>query len=180
MLIPGFLISIITFPGVIVHEIAHQLFCRICRVAVLDVCYLRLGNPAGYVVHEHPKSSYQHILIGIGPFILNTIIGALIALPAAIPILNFGNKFGSGNLVDYFLIWVGISIAMHSFPSIGDAQSLWNVVKEKETPLLAKVFIAPIVLLIYIGAAGSVAWLDFFYGVAVATFIPNLIVHILA
>lgn len=54
MIIPGFLISILTFPGVIVHEIAHQLFCRICGVAVLDVCYFKAGNPAGYVVHEIP------------------------------------------------------------------------------------------------------------------------------
>lgn len=42
MIIPGFLISIATFPGVIVHEAAHQLFCRLTKVAVLDVCYFRL------------------------------------------------------------------------------------------------------------------------------------------
>ena len=180
MLIPGFIISIITFPGVIVHEIAHQLFCRICRVAVLDVCYLRVGNPSGYVVHEHPKSSYQQILIGIGPFFLNTILGALIALPAAIPILNFGDKLGANNIIDYFLIWLGVSVAMHSFPSTGDAQSLWNTVKDKETSLITKIFATPIVLLIYVGAVGSVVWLDFIYGVAVAAFIPNLIIHILA
>ncbi|WP_055669281.1 metalloprotease family protein [Desnuesiella massiliensis] len=180
MLIPGFIISIITFPGVIVHEIAHQLFCRICRVAVLDVCYFRFGNPAGYVVHEHPKSSYQHILIGIGPFFINTIVGALIALPAAVPILSFGHKLGGSNIIDYVLIWLGVSVAMHSFPSTGDAKSLWKTVKDKETPIIAKLFIAPIVLLIYIGALGSVVWLDLIYGVAVATFIPNLIINILA
>lgn len=178
--IPGFLISIITFPGVIVHELAHQLFCRICRVAVFDVCYFRFGNPAGYVVHEIPKSPYQNILIGIGPFFLNTILGALIALPAAVPVFNFGVKLGANSVADYLLIWVGVSIAMHSFPSTGDAKSLWNSVMKKETPLLAKIFAAPIVILIYIGAAGSIVWLDFFYGAAAATFIPNLIIHILA
>lgn len=67
--IPGFLITILTFPGVIVHELAHQIFCRICRVAVFDVCYFKFGNPAGYVVHEHPKNAYSQILIGIGPFL---------------------------------------------------------------------------------------------------------------
>lgn len=180
MIIPGFIISIITFPGVIVHELAHQLFCRICRVAVFDVCYFRFGNPAGYVVHEQPKSAYQNILIGIGPFLLNTIIGALIALPSAVPILNFDIKFGANNFIDYFLIWIGISIAMHSFPSIGDAKSIWKSIMKKETPLLLKIFTAPIVILIYIGAAGSVVWLDLFYGIAVATFIPNLIISMLA
>lgn len=71
MIIPGFLISILTFLGVIVHEIAHQLFCRICGVAVLDVCYFKAGNPAGYVVHEIPKKPSTNILIGVGPFFVN-------------------------------------------------------------------------------------------------------------
>ncbi|MEQ8155237.1 MAG: metalloprotease family protein [Clostridiaceae bacterium] len=180
MIIPGFLISIITFPGVIVHEIAHQLFCRICRVAVLDVCYFRFGNPSGYVVHEHPKSPYQQILIGIGPFFLNTVVGALIALPAAIPVLNFGDSLATASFIDYMLIWVGVSVIMHSFPSTGDAKSLWDAVKDKETPLIAKIFAVPVVLLIYIGAMGSVIWLDLIYGVAVAAFIPNLIIKMLA
>ena len=122
MFIPGFLISIITFPGVIVHEAAHQLFCRLARVAVLDVCYFRLGNPAGYVTHEIPRKPYQHILIGIGPFILNTLLGALISLPAAIPILKFKMDFSASTFLEFILIWLGVSIAMHSFPSTTDAK----------------------------------------------------------
>lgn len=51
--IPGELISILTFPGIIVHEFAHMLFCRIRKVAVFDACYFRVGNPAGFVIkHE--------------------------------------------------------------------------------------------------------------------------------
>lgn len=178
--IPGFLIAIVTFPGVIVHEIAHQFFCRICRVAVIDVCYFRTGNPCGYVQHEYPKSAYQSILIGIGPFFVNTILGALIAFPAAIPIINFEAKFSGNNLMDYVLIWLGVSIAMHSFPSTGDAKSMWHTIKSKETPILAKILGTPIVALIYIGAFGSFVWLDFFYGLAVAAFLPNLITRLLA
>ena len=123
MIIPGFLISIVTFPGVIVHEIAHQLFCRICGVAVLDVCYFRAGNPSGYVVHEVPKKPSTNILIGIGPFLVNSILGALIALPGAIPILILKGTADYG-LFEIFLIWLGVSIAMHAFPSTGDAQSM--------------------------------------------------------
>ncbi len=67
--IPGQLISIITFPGVIVHEYAHQLFCKITKTVVLDVCYFRVGNPAGYVVHENPRKLSSHLLIDIGPFL---------------------------------------------------------------------------------------------------------------
>jgi hypothetical protein len=174
--VPGFIIALATFPGVIVHELAHQFFCRLLRVAVLDVCYFRLGNPAGYVIHEHPKTPGQQILIGIGPFFLNTILGALIALPASIPVI----KFGSGSPLDYLLMWTGISIAMHCFPSVGDAQGIWEAVKKRETLIPVKVLGTPIVGLIYLCAAGSVIWLDLVYGIGVTTVIPSLIVRLLA
>ena len=178
--IPGGLISILTFPGVIVHEIAHQIFCRICRVSVFEVCYFRRGNPAGYVVHEEPKNSRDNVIIGIGPFLINTIVGALIAFPAAIPILKFGPNYSLSAIGNCFLIWIGVSIAMHSFPSTGNAKNIWQSIKSEETSLLTKIIGTPIVMLIYIGAAGSVIWLDLIYGVAVVMFIPNMIVRILA
>lgn len=181
LFIPSAFVALITFPGVIIHELSHQMFCRICRVAILDVCYFRTKNPYGYVVHETPRNTYQHILIGIGPFILNTLIGALIALPAVIPVMNFKTPLNNMELLaDYALIWLGVSIAMHSFPSTGDAKSIWQAIKSKETPLIAKIIGAPIVLLIYIGAAGSVIWLDLAYGIVVVTFLPNLIIKLLA
>lgn len=176
MFIPGFLISIITFPGVIVHEIAHQLFCRLAGVAVLDVCYFRFGNPAGFVIHEIPKKPQQSLLIGIGPFILNTIVGALISLPAAIPVY----KFETGSLLNYFLIWLGVSIAMHSFPSTGDAKSIWDAVKRPGIFLPVKIIAIPIVGLIYICALGSMFWLDLIYGGVVAMALPNLLIQIMA
>jgi len=118
--IPGILIAIATLPGVIVHEMTHQLFCRFSRVAVFDVCYFRAGNPAGYVVHEHPPNPYQTLVIGVAPFLLNSVLGAVIAFPAAIPVL----KFEAGSPLDYVLIWLGVSIAMHAFPSTGDAATM--------------------------------------------------------
>ncbi|MHB1001629.1 MAG: metalloprotease family protein [Armatimonadota bacterium] len=176
MFIPGWLISILTFPGVIVHEIAHQLFCRIYRVAVFDVCYFRFGNPAGYVIHEVPRSSFQHIMIGIGPFIINSVVGGLIAMFGVIPAL----QFESGGLFDYLMIWLGVSIAMHAFPSTGDAKSIWNALWSDKSSAATKLVGTPIVGLIYLGAAGSFFWLDLIYGVAVAYFIPNMIISIMA
>ncbi|BCN31818.1 metalloprotease family protein [Anaeromicropila herbilytica] len=172
----GYLVSIITFPGVIVHEAAHQLFCRINKVAVLKVCYFQFQNPFGYLIHEKPDKAYKNVLIGIGPFFVNTIIGAIIALPGAIPVI----EFETGNLLEYFLIWLGVSIAMHSFPSIGDAKNIWKSVWNKETGILLKIIATPIVGLIYLGAVGSILWLDLIYGIAVAMFVPNLLVMIFA
>ena len=176
MIIPGFLIALVTFPGVIVHEMAHQLFCRWCRVPVFDVCYFRVGNPAGYVIHENPRKPSQQIWIGVGPFLVNTIVGALVAFPAAIPML----KFDAGQAIDFLFIWLGISIAMHAFPSTGDAKSIWHGVASREVPLLAKIVAIPVVAFIYLGAIGSFFWLDLLYGAAVALALPNLISSLLA
>ena len=172
MFIPGFVLSAVTFPGVIVHELAHQLFCRLYKVPVFKVVYFQFGNPAGYVLHEAPASKWQSIMISIGPFFVNTILGALIALPAALPVFTFEN----GGWLDYVLIYLGVSIAMHAFPSTGDANVIWEVLKEKDTNLLVKIIGYPLVGLIYLGSLGSFFWLDLMYGMAIAIGLPKLII----
>ncbi len=175
MLIPGLIVSLVTFPGVIVHEIGHQFFCRLCRVAVLEVKYFRFGNPAGYVIHEEPKNVSQHIWIGVGPFIVNSVLGGLIAGPSAIAALNFE----AGTVIDYFLVWLGVSIAMHAFPSTGDAKSIWRAVWGRKSSVLVRLLATPLVGLIYLGAIGSFFWLDVAYGFAVAMSVPFLLVMLL-
>jgi len=176
MIVPGSVISAVTFPGVIVHEMGHQIFCRLSRVAVLDVCYFRFGNPAGYVVHETPSREGQQILIGLGPFFVNSLLGTLVAFPAAIPVL----QFDSGSPLDYALIWLGISIAMHSFPSSGDAKTIWKAVWGKGTSIWLRIVATPIVGIIYAGALGSVIWLDVAYGYFLAMALPSLLIGLFA
>jgi hypothetical protein len=175
-LIPGFLISLVTFPGIIVHELAHQLFCRMEGVAILKTCYFQLGNPAGYVVHEIPKYPHQSLLIGIGPFLVNTITGALIAFPAALPVI----KFDCGDGLDHCLIWLGVSIAMHAIPSRGDAESMYSAMSSGAVPVLLKIVTTPIILLINLAAIGRFFWLDLVYGVGVALALPTLLVNLFA
>lgn len=176
MLIPGQFIALLTFPGVIVHEAAHQIFCRFFRVAVLDVCYFRVGNPAGYVIHEHATVPSHQIWIGVGPFLVNTFVGALIAAPAAIPAM----QFSAGDTLDSLLAWLGVSIAMHAFPSTGDAESIWETLERVKTARLTKLIAVPVIGVIYLGALGSVIWLDLLYGVAVAMLLPNVVIWLFA
>lgn len=170
--IPGPLIALATFPGVIVHELAHQLFCRWFRIPVLNVCYFRVGNPAGFVIHEPATKSYQSVLISVGPFLVNTIIGALVSFPAAIPVI----RFGAGDFLDYFLIWLGVSIAMHAIPSTGDAKSMWQSVKDVSP--ITRLLVMPIVGVIYLATIGRFFWLDLFYGIGVAVGLPTLAVAV--
>ncbi|MCR8558043.1 DUF3267 domain-containing protein [Mucilaginibacter sp. BJC16-A38] len=176
MLIPGFLISLLTFPGVIVHELAHQLFCRWFKVPVFKVVYFQTGNPAGYVLHETVSNKWQTMLISVGPFFVNTIIGAFIAFPAALPVFTFDNA----TVADYLLVYLGVSIAMHAFPSTGDGKAIWQVLKDSETSLIVKIIGYPVIGLIYLGSLGSFFWLDVAYGVAIAVGLPKLFIAIFA
>lgn len=175
MFIPGIIISIATFPGVIVHELAHQLFCRWFKVPVFEVCYFRTENPIGYVIHGPAEKVYQSVFISVGPFIINTLLCFIIGFSAA---LQF--KFDSANILDYLLMYLAISIGTHAFPSTGDATSLWkSVVKSEETTWVSKAIVAPIVGFIYLGALGSFFWLDIIYGSAVALGLPYIIIKFL-
>lgn len=177
MIIPGILISILTFPGVAVHELAHQIFCWICRIPVYEVKYFQMKNPCGYVLHEPSSNPWKNLLTGLGPFFVNTFSGILITLPA------YANVFGYGSnpspfirLCSYLLYWLGVSILMHAFPSTGDAKSLiTNVLKNKEVNFLAKAVTAPFIGLIYLGALGSMFWLDLAYGISISMLLPQLI-----
>ena len=174
--LPGPIIAALTFPWVIIHEFAHQLFCRSFGVAIFDVCYFRFGNPSGYVIHEHPEKMSQQIWIGVGPLIVNSVLGGLIAAPTSVPVL----QFQVGSPLDFFLVWLGISIAMHAFPSTGDAKTLLNAVSAPGVSLAARMVAYPVVGMIFLGALGSVVWLDAVYGVGIAITLPTVLVILLA
>jgi len=72
------------------------------------------------------------------------------------------------------LIWIAVSIAMHSFPSTGDASSIWQAVWEKGAPVSARLVGTPLVALIFAEAIGSVFWLDLLYGIAVVIGLPKV------
>ena len=179
-MIPGFIITWITFPGVIVHELAHLLMCRLFGLDVYEVKYFQFttgfGTPSGYVVHQRADRAWKDILVSVGPFLVNTILGAVISAPGALAVF----RLRGGDVLDYFLLWLGVSIGMHAFPSTGDAKSIWSSITSPDTSIWTKLIGFPIVGLIYLGALGSMIWLDFFYGVAVANLIPLIVVTLLS
>ncbi|MCC6462525.1 MAG: DUF3267 domain-containing protein [Saprospiraceae bacterium] len=170
--IPGELIAILTFPGIIVHEFAHMLFCRLRKVVVFDACYFRVGNPAGYVVHENSSNFTTTFLISMGPFFVNTLLCLLICLPAYMPIKFFDLE----HPLSYFLIWLGVSIGMHAIPSNQDAENVYEQAKEKvkEWNVLALLSF-PVIGLIYLFNILRVVWADLIYGVAIGIGVPSLL-----
>ncbi len=172
MIIPGELVALVTFPGVIVHEAAHMLFCKLRGVAIFDVCFFRAGNPAGYVVHEEPRDFTSAFLIAVGPFIINSLLCVFFCFPAFVPVYVFDLT----DYLSYFLLWLGVSIGMHAFPSTQDASVLWREARKAAGsfhPLALLSF--PLVIIIYAANIGSVVWLDYLYGLAIGLLLPALL-----
>ena len=165
------LLSFLAFPGVAVHEFGHQLFCHLTGTRVREVCYLRIGFPAGYVVHDAPSSPWKHLLIASGPFFVNSAGGFLVGLAAlkagALPIL--------GGIAKFFLLWLGVSVALHAFPSLDDATALLEAVWVRPAGFLVRLVISVLGGLMVLGAFGAFVLLDLVYGVLVAWGVPRLL-----
>lgn len=158
MFIPGILISILTFPGIIVHEWAHKKFCDWLGVPISKIVYFQFGNPAGYVMHEEPKNYAQSFWISIGPFIINSLITIILAFVATL----FGFLDSNVGLV---LLWVAGSVGMHSFPSNHDMKNVWEAskieIKKGASPLHYLAFL--LVAIVWVANALSFFWFDLIY-----------------
>ncbi len=167
--IPGWLISIATFPGVIVHEAAHFLFCRKFKLAVFDVCFFRVGNPAGYVLHEPSDDFTKVFFVGMGPFFVNTALCLVFCSAAFLPVWELNTKDPLG----YFFYWLGLSIGMQAFPSTTDMKHIWKLApgEAKQGNALA-ILSFPVIAILYVLNLARFFWADLGYGLAVGILAP--------
>ena len=174
--IPGQIIAALTFPGVIVHEAAHMLFCRLRGVAIFDVCFFRFDNPAGYVIHEETDDFTSAFLISFGPFLINSTLCILICLPALAPLKLFGVE----DPLTYLLLWLGISIGAHAFPSTHDSQNVWRLAKvEAKKKNLLAIASFPLVVLFVAANVLSFFWFDFIYAGLIGLGLPAMVFDLL-
>jgi hypothetical protein len=169
IIIPGFLISLATFPGVVVHEAAHMLFCRLFDLAIFDVCFFRLGNPAGYVVHEPTRDFKTAFFVSMGPFFLNTLLCVVFCSAAFLPVW----ELEIADPLAYFFYWLGLSIGMHAFPSPHDLKIVWSLAGQaarQSNPLAIASY--PIVAVLMVLSYMRVIWADLGYGIAVGILGP--------
>lgn len=168
--IEGWIIALLTFPGVIVHEISHRFFCDLTKTPVYEVRYLRIGNPAGYVVHGPVQSLKSSLLISIGPLIVNTLLCALLTFPAMFPIFILDTE--KYNVVFMVLMWAGVSMGMHAFPSNEDMKNFVDQVKNAQEggllPILAKL----LARIFKIANALRIAWFDLIYAFCISLVLP--------
>ncbi len=159
------LLLILTFPGVIIHEMSHEFFCRRSGLTVRKVRYFRIGNPAGYVITDSPKKYEQALSITVGPFLINTIFSLAIFFFAFLVIIPAKYFFGLWAII---FLWLAFSIAIHSFPSPEDANVLWNFSKKNWKTALWIPISFPVVLLIKTANILRYIGFDFIYAIILA------------
>ena len=167
------ILSYLTFPGVIVHEFAHAWACRRMGVRVIKVCYLRFGNPSGYVLHGRPATALQHIVIATAPVFVSTIVSLVISGVAGV--FTASQAVDCRDVILALSLWVCFSVALHALPSGGDADALWSDVKNPKVSLAAKLLLVPVVSLIRLAGFGRHIWFDVIFA-AVVTAVPLLMV----
>ena len=170
--IPGQLIACLTFPGVIVHEFSHELFCYITGVEVYEVCYFQFDEESvGYVLYAPTKSFIKNCFICVAPIIVGTLLSVVV----------FGIAFVLFDIKSIFIypfLWLGGSIAFNSFPSIGDSKALYEVTKEQVSEGNYFALIGyPIVLWIWILHILSYGRFDIFYAAVLGCLTFGLIQH---
>jgi hypothetical protein len=111
----NFLINLLTFPGVMLHEWSHQFYCQLFRVPVLKVVYFRFGNPMGYVVHAEPRSLSAAFWISIGPLTINSLFCF---------VLSYATRYTELFNLKIFLLWLAFAFAFHALPSKQDATNM--------------------------------------------------------
>jgi hypothetical protein len=111
-------------PGVVLHELSHHILCLLSGVRVHKVVYFRLGNPAGFVVHEEPGLYRQIFAIVAGPFFLNS-AASVVSLNLALRAWAAADDL-PGFAFAALLTWLGISVGLQAIPSRTDAGNLFH------------------------------------------------------
>jgi hypothetical protein len=84
--------------------------------------------------------------------------------------------FGVNEPLSYVLLWLGVSIGMHAFPSTVDAKALWRAATSAAGRFnLFAVLSLPLVVAIYVANILSIVWFDYLYGVALGLGLPELV-----
>jgi hypothetical protein len=175
--IPGFLIAAVTFPGVIVHEAGHLFFCQRFKLMVYNVCFFRLGNPSGYVIHEKTENFTALFFVCMGPFFANTLLCIVFCTAAFLPVW----ELKVSDPLAYFFYWLGLSIGMHAFPSTADLSNMWELAPERaRTGNVLAILSLPLVAVLYILNFARIIWADLWYGIAVGILGPIAIFRALA
>jgi hypothetical protein len=156
-------LTLATFPGVIAHEAAHLIACRLTGTRVFEYRLFQLADPPGYVVHARAASASAGAWIALFPILLNTALAAGAGFSPGVALLT-GAGWTGGQAA---LAWLGFSAGLHAFPSKADASGLWAAAGAARWGWFKRLLVAPLIGLVHVLNWGARLWLDLAYAVLV-------------
>jgi len=111
--------TILLAPGIVSHEFAHVLACRLTGIEVTSGPVLNPLAEDAYIDHERVDGFPADLAIAIAPLPVNTVLG----------LVAFGLATNLSLLLAVPCYWLGGCFALTAFPSVGDTETLYETVK---------------------------------------------------
>ena len=146
----GNLVSCLTVPGTAVHELSHQMACKVVGYTVTEVKYVVVGNPnyAGYVQYQaNAPHVLKETLVALAPapgcmltfllclFVLNTVLEPILPANQSVGAAQEPWVFHAFGIFGWLpvagLLLLGMNAMMHAIPS---PQDLKNVFRKGVSP----------------------------------------------
>lgn len=111
-------IHLFGFPAVVVRTAIQFTIAHRSGLAIDEVVYFRIDDPAGYTVYEAPPKLGTAIAITYLPMLALAILSVLCLAPALTPraVLHLPITW-----VTWVQLWLGVAFASHMFPSYEEA-----------------------------------------------------------
>ncbi|TMD81643.1 MAG: hypothetical protein E6I74_11905 [Chloroflexi bacterium] len=111
-------IHLFGFPAVVVRTAIQYSIAHRAGLAIDEVKYFRVDDPAGYTVYEAPSRLSTAIAITYLPTLVLMMLGVLCLAPGLTPrvVLHLPVTW-----VTWVQIWLGLAFAAHAFPSYEEA-----------------------------------------------------------
>ncbi|MGE0009671.1 MAG: hypothetical protein AB7F19_03945 [Candidatus Babeliales bacterium] len=171
--IPGEFIALLTFPGIIMHEISHRFMCDVFNIPVYEVNYFKIfSKTAGHVLHGRIVNVKHNVLVALAPLFFNSIICILFTFPLTSVFWCRLHPYSALTPLYIFLWWIGISAGAQAFPSNQDVNNV--ITAAEDNSHFGLKFLSYVIRILNFLSA---LWLSFLYAILISLILPTLIFH---
>jgi len=105
-------------PGIVSHEYAHVLGCRLWSVEIHSRPTLNLFGDDAYIEHASVDSFGADLTIALAPLLANALLG----------LVAFWLAATTSGLLAILPLWLGICFSLTAFPSRSDTDTLFETI----------------------------------------------------
>jgi hypothetical protein len=141
-------------PGIIGHEAAHALACRLSGVAVTTGPVLNPFARDAHIDHERVDSFPADLAIAVAPLPVNSVLGIgafAMAELAPSPVLAVPSY------------WLGVCFALTAFPSVGDTRTLYETARTLPPLVRPLGYVLAVPVRTFTRVPGSAGFVGFFW-----------------